>query len=171
MVERRRTGGMTAVAVLNIVFGGLVILMGLFLALGVLALLYEQSRLGVFEVPAARSALSILVLSTGIVGLVAGIGILALRPWARALSFAYAVLLLISCVLSSFLVPIISSLVTDDLRAVDGFNLARLAIFSTIDVALPVLYAPILFIVFSRPAWKATFAERVAPLPLPTEVR
>src|SRR5215468_10784409 len=96
-VERRRTSGMTAVAVLNIVFGGLVILMGLFLAAGVLALLYEQSRLGVFELPLARTAFSILVLATGIVGLVAGIGTFSLRSWARDLSLAFAGLLIVCC--------------------------------------------------------------------------
>ncbi len=161
-MERRCTGGMTAVAVLNIIFGGLVILMGLFLALGVLALLYEQSKLGVFEIPLARAAFAILVLATGIVGLVAGIGILNLRPWARDASLAFAGLLIISCVLSFFTVPIIASIgtiSTSDLRATDAFGLVRLALFSAILVAIPVIYAPILYVLFGRPAWKATFAN------------
>jgi hypothetical protein len=141
------------------VFGGLVILMGLFLALGVLALLYEQSRLGVFALPVARSAFAILVLATGTVGLVAGIGILKLRPWARGTSQAFAGLLIICCVLSFFLVPIIASIGTYDLRAIDAFNLVRLALFSAIFLAIPALYAPILCIAFSRPAWKAAFGK------------
>jgi hypothetical protein len=37
-MERQRTGGMTAIAVLNIIFGGLDILNGLFLVLGAFAL-------------------------------------------------------------------------------------------------------------------------------------
>jgi hypothetical protein len=150
---------MTAVAVLNIVFGGLVILMGLFLALGVLALLYEQTRLGVFALPTARSAFAILVLATGIVGLVAAIGILKLRPWAGGTSQAFAGLLIICCVLSFLLVPIIASIGTYDLRVIDAFNLVRLALFSAIFLAIPMIYAPILFIAFSRPAWKAAFAK------------
>ena len=50
-MERRRTGGMTAIAVLNVIFGGLGILNGLFQVLGALALMYELLRLGVFEIP------------------------------------------------------------------------------------------------------------------------
>jgi hypothetical protein len=153
---------MTALAVLNIIFGGLVILMGLFLALGVAALLYEQSRLGVLELPVARSAFAILVLASGIVGLVAGIGIFGLRPWARASSLAFAGLLIVCCALSFLLVPIIASIGTlraDDLRAIDGFNLVRLALFTAIFIAIPVIYAPILFIAFSRRTWKAVFAS------------
>jgi hypothetical protein len=153
---------MIAVAVLNICFGLLVILMGLFLALGVMALLYEQSRLGVFELPVARSAFAILVLVTGVIGLVAGIGMFGLRPWARDLSLAFAVLLIVCCVLSFFLVPIIGSIGTigtSDLRAIDAFGLVRLAVFSAIFIAIPAIYAPILCIAFSRPAWKAAFAK------------
>jgi len=67
---------MIAVAVFNICFGDLVILMGLFLALGVAAFTLELLRLGGgFEIPVARAAFAVLVLATGIVGLVAGIGI------------------------------------------------------------------------------------------------
>jgi hypothetical protein len=159
-VERYRTGGITAVAVLNIAFGGLVVLMGLFLALGVVALLYEQTRLGVFELPVARTAFASLVLATGTIGLVAGIGMFGLRPWARDLSLAFAILLIVCCVLSFFLVPIIGSIGTYDLRAIDAFNLVRLALFSAIFLAIPIIYAPILCVAFSRPAWKAGFAKR-----------
>jgi ABC-type polysaccharide/polyol phosphate export permease len=150
---------MIAVAVLNICFGVLVILMGLFLALGVMALLYEQSRLGVFELPVARTAFAVLVLVTGIIGLVAGIGIFSLRPSARALSLAFAVLLIVCCALSFFLVPIIGSIGTYDLRTIDAFNLVRLAAFSAIFIAIPVIYAPILCIAFNKRAWKTVFAE------------
>jgi hypothetical protein len=150
---------MTAVASLNIVFGVLVILMGLFLALGVIALLIEQSRLGVFALPVARSAFAILVLATGIIGLVAGIGMFSLHPWARDLSLAFAGLLIVCCALSFFLVPIIASIGTYDLRAIDAFNLVRLALFSAIFLAIPIIYAPILCVAFSRPAWKAAFRK------------
>ncbi len=92
----------------------------------------------------------------------AGIGIFSLRPWARELSLAFAGLLIVCCVSSFFLVPIIASIGTigtNDLRAIDAFNLVRLALFSAIFVAIPVIYAPILCLVFSRPAWKAAFAS------------
>jgi hypothetical protein len=88
-VERHRTGGMTAIAVLNIILGGFVILNGLFHVLGYLVLMYELLRLGVFEIPLARLAVSLPILATGIVGLIAGIGIFRLRPWARTLSLLF----------------------------------------------------------------------------------
>ncbi len=161
-MERDLTGGMIAVAVVNMIFGALVILMGLFLALGVLALLYEQSRLGVFELPVARAAFAILVLATGVVGLVAGIAILRLRASGRELSLAFASLLIVCCVLSFFLVQIIGSIGTYDLRAIDAFDLIRLAVFSAIFLVIPVIYAPIVCIAFSRRAWKSAFARGVA---------
>jgi hypothetical protein len=154
---------MIAVAVFNTCFGGLVILMGLFLALGVMAFTLELLRLGGgFEIPVARAAFALLVLATGIVGLVAGIGMLKPRHWARTASLAFASLLIMSCVLSFFAVPAIASIGTigaSDLRAVDTFDLVRLALFVAIFIAIPVIYAPILCIVFNTRAWKTAFAE------------
>jgi hypothetical protein len=160
-VERRRTGGMTAIAVLNIVFGGVGILNGLYLILGFLAFMYEGLRLGIFNFPVARWAFSLLALATGIVGLVAGIGILMLRPWARALSLVYGGLLIVSCVGSFVVVPIIATIGTGlyDIRSIDAYGLARLIIFSVIYIVIPVPYSPIIFLVFHKPAWKATFAK------------
>ena len=157
---------MIAVAVFNICFGGLVILMGLFLALGVMAFTLELLRLGGgFEIPVARAAFAILVLATGIVGLVAGIGMLKPRRWARAASLAFAGLLIMSCVLSFFAVPAIASIGTigtADLHAIDAFDLVRLALFVAIFIAIPVIYAPILCLVFNTPAWKTAFANGMA---------
>jgi hypothetical protein len=158
-VDRHRTGGMTAIAVLNIVFGGLVILNGLFQLLGSLALMSELSRLGVFQIPMARLTFSLLVLATGIVGLIAGIGMFALHPWARALSFVFGGLLLVSAVFSFFIVPIIATIGTYDIGSLGAYDLARLVIFSSLYVVLPVIFSVVLFIVFNNSAWKTTFAK------------
>jgi uncharacterized membrane protein (DUF2068 family) len=158
-MESHRTGGMTAIAVLNIIFGGLGILNGLFNVLGSLALMHELLRLGVFEIPMARAAFSVLTLATGIVGLIAGIGIFALRPWARALSLVYAGLLILSCVFSFFTVPILASIATYNIGSIDAHGLARLIIFSVIYVVVPVPYSLVLCVVFNKPAWKAAFAK------------
>ena len=161
-MERQRTGGMTAVAVLNIVFGSIGILNGLFLIAGAFFLMHELSRLDVFQIPVARLAFALLALATGIVGLIAGIGILKLRSWARTLSLVYAGLLIALCVLSFFTVPIIASIGTYDLRAIDGSGLARLIVFAAIYLAIPVIYAPVLCIVCSTPTWKLAFAKASA---------
>jgi hypothetical protein len=158
-VERHRTGGMTAIAVLNIFFGGIGILNGLYLVLGSLVLMYELLRLGAFEIPMARLSFALLILATGIVGLIAGVGIFMLRPWARALSLVYGGLLIFSSVLSFFVVPIIATIGTYNVNSISDYNLARLIVFSVICVVFPVVYSLLLCIVFHKPAWKATFAK------------
>jgi hypothetical protein len=161
-MEGDRTGGMTAIAVLNTIFGGLGILNGLFNVLGSIVLMHELLRLGVFEIPVARSAFSLLTLATGIVGLIAGLGMFALRPWARALSLVYGGLLILSSVFSFFIVPILASIGTYDIGSIDAYGLARLIIFCVIYVVLPVPYSLLLYIVFYKPAWRAAFAKGVA---------
>jgi hypothetical protein len=158
-VERHRTGGMTAIAVLSIIMGILEILNGLFQLANALTLIYNMLQLGFFEMPTARVAFSLLLLATGIVGLIAGIGVLALRPSARTLSLVFGGLLILSSVVSYFIVPIIASIGTYDIGSLSAEGLARLMIFSAIDVVLPVPYALLLFVVFYKPAWKTAFAK------------
>ena len=158
-MERQRTGGMTAIAVLSIILGGLVILHGLFQALGAVVLMRELSRLGVFQIPMARVTFSLLVLATGVVGIIAGIGTLSLRPWARPLSLVFGGLLILSAVSSYVTVPIIASIGTYDLGSIVASGLVRLIIFGAICVVLPVLYSGVLCVAFHTPAWKAAFAK------------
>jgi hypothetical protein len=150
---------MTAIAVLNIIMGILEILNGLFQLARALTLFYNMLQVGLFEVPTTDLAFSLLLLATGTVGLIAGIGISGLRPWARTLSLVFGGLLILSAVASYFIVPIIASIGTYDLGSISAEGLARLIIFSAVDVVLPVPYALILFVVFSKPLWKSTFAE------------
>ena len=158
-MERHRTGGMTAIAVLNIIFGGLVILAGVFQLLRTFVLMYELLRLGVFKIPVDDAAFALLISATGIVGLVAGIGIFRLRSWARTLSLVFAGLLIVSCAFSFLMVPIIASLGTYDFASLGAYNLARLFVFSAVYVVIPVFYSPILCGAFYKPAWRAAFAE------------
>jgi hypothetical protein len=156
-VEKYRTGGMTAIAVLNIVFGGIGILNGLFQLLGAIYLMSELLRLDVLSIPIARLAFSVLILATGSVGLIAGIAIFKLRPWARALSLVYSGLLIVSSVFSYFAVPVIATIGTYDIGSISADGLTRLIIFCAMYVALPVPYALLLCVVFYKPARKATF--------------
>jgi len=135
---------MTALAVLNIVFGIVGILAGLFNLLGAGVLMFELLRLGAFDVPIARVTFALLLLATGIVGLIAGLGMLAPRPWAPRLSLVYAGLLIAAAVFSYLNVPIIATIGTYDIGAVSAEGLARLIIFSVIYVVFPVPYAIVL---------------------------
>ena len=156
---KHRTAGMTAIAVLNMVSGVVVILAGLLNVLGVIYLLHQQLRLGVFESPTARGSFALLLLATGIVGLTAGFAMLTPRPWARPASLVYAGLLIASAVFAYAIVPILATIGTYDMSSISAGDLVRLTIFSVIYVVFPVPYAIVLWIVFSAPAWKATFAK------------
>jgi len=156
---------MTAIAVLDIIFGVLGILAGLFNLLGAFVLLYELLRVGLFEIPMARLTFSLLLLATGVVGVIAGLGTRALRPSARTLNLVYAGLLIASAVLSYFTTPIIGTIGTYDIGSISAEGLTRLIIFGFIYVAFPVPYSLVLCAVFSTPAWKATFAPGGARLP------
>jgi hypothetical protein len=164
-MEKRRTGGMTAIAVLNVIVGGLVILTGLFRLFGSGVLIYELTKFNVFDMGALlhsvlpRLAFALLVLAAGVAGLIAGIGMFALHPWSRTLSLLCGVLLILSAAFSYLIVPIIATIGTYNVTAIDSAGLVRLIVTSTIYVVLPVAYAIVLFVVFHRPAWRSTFAR------------
>jgi hypothetical protein len=157
-LERHRTGGMTVIAVLNIVVGGIEILAGLFPLRGA----YEWG-VDFFVVPAALVAFALLTLAAGVVGIIAGIGMLRLRSWARRLSLVFGGLLILASggllmlisVFTPFIIPIIASIGTYDPNS----NLAAMILFTVIYVVLPVSYAFVLCVVFHLPAWRATFAK------------
>jgi uncharacterized membrane protein (DUF2068 family) len=162
-VERHRTGGMTAIAVITIVFGCLETFAGLFQLLGTLALMLELLRQGVFAIPMARLAFALLVLATGIVGLIAGIGLFSPRPWARTLSFVFAALLILSAVFSFFNVPIIASIGSYDIGSLAAYDLVRLIIFCGIYLVVPAFYALLLCATLFNPAWRSNFAKGSTP--------
>lgn len=166
-VEGQRTGGMSVIATLNIIVGGLEILAGLFQLLGTVILMYELLQVGAFDIPVGRLAFSLLVLATGIVGMIAGIGLFLMRPWARNLSFAFAGLLIVSALFSFIRIPLIRLVGTYDFASIGAFDMVRLIIFSAAYVVVPVLYAPILFAALCSPAWRRAFAGRSESSPLP----
>jgi hypothetical protein len=158
-VERHRTGGMTAIAVLNMVVGGVGILNGLYLDLGAVAVMYELLREGVFSIPLGRLSFALLVLATGIVGVVAGIGLLRTHRWARPVSLVYAGLLILLSIGSYLTLPILATIGTYNLAELGAPGLTRLIIFSTINILIPVPYAVILCVVFCKSARKTAFAK------------
>jgi hypothetical protein len=149
---------MTVIAVLNIVVGGIEILAGLFPLRGA----YEWG-VDLFVIPAALVAFALLVLAAGVVGIIAGIGMLRLRSWARRLSLAFSGLLILSAggllmlisIFTPFIMPIIASIGSYDPIS----DPAAMIPFTVTYLVLPVSYAFVLCVVFNRPAWRATFAK------------
>ena len=116
-----------------------------------------------FVIPAALVAFALLVLAAGVVGIIAGIGMLRLRLWARRLSLVFGGLLILASggllmlisVFTPFIMPIIASIGTYD----PSSDLAAMIPFTVTYIVLPVFYAFVLCVVFRRPAWQATFAK------------
>jgi len=119
---------------------------------------HELLRLGVFEFPVFRLAVALLILGTGIVGLIAGIGVFRLRPWARALSLVYGGLFLVSSVVP-FVAGVVASYGAADFAKFTTYDVVRTIITSVIYVAIPVPYSLILFVVFRKSAWNAAFSK------------
>jgi hypothetical protein len=144
-LERHRTGGMTVIAVLNIVVGGIEILAGLSQLPGAV-MMYDPD---LFIIPAALVAFALLVLAAGVVGIIAGIGMLRLRSWARRLSLVFGGLLILASggllmlisVFTPFIIPIIASIGTYD----PSSDPAAMILFTVIYVVLPASHAFVIF--------------------------
>ncbi len=158
-METHRTGGMTVIAVLDIVVGGTEILAGLFQLVGTVDMMPPSGSFGILET--VRTAFALPILAAGVVGIIAGIGMLALRSWARTVSLAFSGLLILTSVFLLFLTSALTLLLLPVLASIDGSDptTAGLILFAVVYVALPVSYAFVLWIAFSRPAWRATFAK------------
>jgi len=158
-LERHRTGGMTVIAVLTIVVGGIEALAGLVQLADVPDLL----RVSDIIILVARLAFGLPILAAGVVGIIAGIAMLALRPSARTLSLVSGglliltplLLLILMAVFTPLIIPVFALIGTHDLSAT---NLG-LMLFTVIYVALPVSYGVVLCVAVRKPAWRATFAK------------
>lgn len=154
-LEQHRTGGMTVIAVLTIVVGGIATLAGLCQLVDVPDLL----RVGDIFILVARAAFGLPILAAGVVGIIAGIAILALRSWARAVSLVFGGLLFLMPVLLLILMSVFTPLIIPVLASIGSYDLSAgnpgLILFAGIYVALPVSYAVVLCVVFRKPAWRA----------------
>jgi hypothetical protein len=158
-LERDRTGGMTVIAVLNIVVGSIESFAGSVQLLDV----HELWRLGDTIIVVARVGLGIPALAAGVVGIIAGIAMLTLRPWARVLSLAFSgcltlmsvLLLILTSAFTPLIIPVLASIGSYDLSATN----AGLTLFAVSYLALPLSYALVLSVVFRKSAWRAMFAQ------------
>ncbi|MCW5777180.1 MAG: hypothetical protein KIS87_12150 [Phycisphaeraceae bacterium] len=142
-MNTNRTGGMTAVAVLNFILGGWGMLGGLFLALG-------GGLLAVFGGAVSASGESgggagagigltlvgLLGLFAGLLLVVGGVGILKMKPWARRACLAYAG---IAVIVNLAGIALLST----------GFGLTQI-----IGFAYPAIIA---YLFLANPQWKQAF--------------
>ncbi|MCI0363277.1 MAG: hypothetical protein L0Y44_05075 [Phycisphaerales bacterium] len=146
-MNNQRNGGMTAIGILNIVFGGIGTLLSLLAVLGggLLAAFGTAAQSQGATNAAGATATGGLVMVVGFVLLlcwlglmVGGIGVMKLAPWGRTFSMWCG---LVIALLNVY------ALVTG------GFNPFT---------AVCLLYGGIVFAMFNTPAWKAAFSGQPA---------
>ena len=150
-MKKHRTGGMTAVGVLNTVFGGFGILAGLFCLLTAHAvmsrtLVTQDQSVVMLKV----LGLGLFGLAVGIVGLIAGIGIFLMARWSRVLNLVFAGVWILNSILS-FAFPVQQS--------TSGANTAGEVFGRLLGLFLGLIYPIILLVLFNKPAWKTAFAD------------
>ena len=137
-MKARRTGGMTAVAVVNIVLGSFVLLTGLF------AIILGQS--GIISAPQADTAvligIGLLSAAGGVIGVIAGIGVLKLRPWGKAMTILFVVLWIVDSVLA------LANSTEESFINTDG---------TVVILVLRTVYLAVLLGLFNQRKWKIAF--------------
>jgi|GEM_PF-1476037 len=153
-MNKTRTGGMTAIAVLNLVFGAILALTNLWVMMGLHAVM-SRSFAGAEATAAAmtRLGMSLYYVVCGAVAIVAGVGVLKVAPWGRILSLAYAGLIIPGYVIDIFLPTIGES-------SDGGLVLGAKIIGSIIGSVFWMIYPVILLIVFQKPSWKEAFKPK-----------
>ena len=162
---KERTGGMTVIGVLNLVFGGLGILSALFEVLaalvGIRRSILIEGFMGIPGISGNEETImlkllefALFALAVSTVGVIAGIGIFRMRPWARAASLIYAGLWALNAgVLLLFPVQ----------APKPDANASATIIGHVVGICFGLSYPIILFILFQKPNWKAAFATRPTP--------
>lgn len=162
---KERTGGMTVIGVLNLVFGGLGFISALFEVLAALAgirrAILTEGFMGIPGISADKETImlkmlecALFALAVSTVGVIAGIGIFRMRAWARAASLIYAGLWALNAgILLLFPVQ----------AATPDANASATIIGHVVGICFGLAYPIILFILFQKPNWKAAFAAPPTP--------
>ncbi|MCH8342631.1 MAG: hypothetical protein IH983_01440 [Planctomycetes bacterium] len=147
----QRTGGMKVIGILNYVFGGLGCLFSLLMVLGggafalfgsaieEAAAAEGRSTEGLAEAAATGGGMFVLLglvgMVLGVLLIIAGVGVMKVRPWGRTCSLAYA---------GSKIIMGVGAVI------IGGFGFVTIMGF---------VYPVVLGVLFTRPAWKAAFCS------------
>ena len=140
-MNKKRTAGMTAVAIFNFVFGG-VGLLACFFGL-VAANSFKGTHAGMLLL-----AISLLSLPSAGAAIVSGVGILKLARWARTWTFVYAILSILGTFIGLALTAEIQKL-SPDPQASNPL----------LTIVLGCIYPAILLYLINTRRWKETFSD------------
>lgn len=154
-MNRQRSGGMTAIAVLNFIFGGGGILVALF------GLIFANSMMSnpAMTLGAKGSQIGMLMLAAALLSLpsagaaiVSGIGILKLATWGRTWTLVYAILGIVATFLGLLLTTAINDLNPQ----------AKQDVHPAISIVIGCIYPTILLYLINTRKWKAAFSATPA---------
>jgi len=147
---------MTSIAALTTVLGSLILLDGLQRVMHTVLAVIDLLRYGAIDYPAgAFRAVGLLILpnclmlGTGIVGLIAGIGIFILRPWARSVSLVFGALSVVSLIL-----PYVGVFIFN----YGGYGPFNVGTLDLLCFVISVGYSIAIFVIVDKRAWTIALA-------------
>jgi len=151
-VNRKRTGGMTTIAILNFVFAGLIILFSLYW----INLACAASSVTKTKLVTLLSGLSLFVLPNVVALIVGGIGILKLAPWGRTWTLVYAIVSI-----AVWVIAVMIGLAMQYLGMTQ--NNADFSLLSAIvPLIVPLIYPATLLYLVTTKTWKDAFSPIMA---------
>jgi len=177
-VKQRRSGGVTALAVLNIIFGGLGLL-SLFNL--IILLITPPTWMGrdyalMLSMPGYRTYImvsGILQVGLGVLLLACGIGLLRLRDWARNGSMIYAAIAVVTVVINTVLL-LAWQIPAMEAAGVSSFQVDAMRVSVFTGPVLGLVYPVVLLALLTRPMIKVQFGYQMsggAPggIPMPND--
>ena len=149
MTTKTRTGGMTTVAVLNFIFGGWGVLGGLWAVLTGHAWMSRSLVLGAeSQMAMVLIGRGLLGFATGVVGVVAGVGVLMLVSWGRTMNLVYAAVSIFAAVVMLFMPS----------PGAGGDAVIQLMV-----LLVQFIYPVTLIYLFRKPTWREAFSATPQP--------
>ena len=177
-VKQRRSGGVTTLAVLNIIFGGLGLLSLFWL---IILLIMPPAWMGrdyalIMSIPGYRTYSmvgGIFGAGMGVFLLACGIGLLRLRDWARNGSMIYAAIAIVTVVISAVLF-LAWQIPAMEAAGVSSFQVDMMRVSGFTGPVLGLVYPVVLLALLTRPMIKVQFGYRMsggAPggIPMPND--
>ncbi len=177
-VKQRRSGGVTALAVLNIIFGaiGLFGLVNLIILLIMPPVWMGRDYALMMSIPGCKTYSmvgSILSVSMGVLSLACGIGLLRLRDWARKGSMIYAAIAVVTVVINAVLL-LAWQIPAMEAAGVSSFQVDMMRVSGFTVPVLGLVYPVVLLALLTRPMIKVQFGYQMssgAPggIPMPND--
>lgn len=155
MQQTKRTGGLTAIAIMNLSFGALGVIVAL---TAIVAASAQMSRTFVSDSETGLLFLGLFInicnLANSGLGIASGFGLLRVKPWGRLAALAYATVWILSTIVGHFL-----SIIVAKFKSLPPDQMQMEIVMLAASVALTLIYPIILITLLNRQTWKRQFAN------------